>query len=190
MVLFLAKIPLHEQDYYILVGDIGQTGGLTMKRRRGVAFMFLLCLAFTSGQVSFVSSSSLSVGYRSRTRQACGYNAQINVVPSLPTQDDNVQVTASGDWYDTCIPSFQSHLIDNHVIRVDAVVDYPPGTGCADMITPWEFMVDIGKLSPGSYEVDLYITDIFNEIPTTLCATKSFTVFTELSKIYLPVIAK
>lgn len=161
-----------------------------MKRRRGVAFMFLLCLAFTSGQVSFVSSSSLSVGYRSRTRQACGYNAQINVVPSLPTQDDNVQVTASGDWYDTCIPSFQSHLIDNHVIRVDAVVDYPPGTGCADMITPWEFMVDIGKLSPGSYEVDLYITDIFNEIPTTLCATKSFTVFTELSKIYLPVIAK
>jgi hypothetical protein len=165
-------------------------GGLAVKRRRGVTFMFLLCLAFTSGQVSFVSSGSLSVGYHPRTRQACGYNVQINVVPSLPAQDDNVQVTVSGDWYDTCIPSFLSHQIDNNVIRVDAVVDYPPGTGCADMITPWKFMEDIGELSPGSYEVALYITDLFNGVPTTLCATKSFAIFTELSKIYLPMIAK
>jgi len=58
------------------------------------------------------------------------------------------------------------------------------------MITPWEFMVDIGKLPAGSYEVNLYITDVFNGVPTTLCATKSFTVFTEVSRIYLPVIAK
>jgi hypothetical protein len=34
MILFLAKIPLYGQGYYILVGDIGQTGGLTVKRRR------------------------------------------------------------------------------------------------------------------------------------------------------------
>ena len=161
-----------------------------MKRRQVAAFVFLLCLAFTSGQASLDSSGSLPVGHRSKTRQACGYNAQINVVPSLPTQNDNVQVIASGDWYDTCIPSYRSHQIDNSVIRMDAVVDYPPGTGCADMITPWEFMVDVGELSPGSYEVDLYITDLFNQVPTTFCATKSLTVFPELSKIYLPVIAK
>jgi len=110
----------------------------------------------------------------------------------LLTQDDDVQVIASGEWYDTCIPFYQSHQIDNHLIRVDAIVDYPAGTGCADMITPWEFMVDVGKLPPGFYEVNLYITDVFNQvpIPTALCATKRFTVFTELSKTYLPIIAK
>jgi len=106
----------------------------------------------------------------------------------LPTQDDDVQVSAIGDWYDTCIPAFQSHQIDNNVIRVDAIVDYPPGTGCGDMITPWKFMVDVGKLLTGVYEVNLYITDTFNQVPTALCATKSFTVFTEVSRIYLPII--
>ena len=164
---------------------------MTMKCRQAIACVFvILCLAFTSGQVSFVTSGSSSFGYHSRTRQACGPNAQISVVPSLPTQDDNVQVRASGDWYDTCIPFYQSHQIDNHVIRVDAVVDYPPGTGCGDMITPWEFMVDIGKLPTGVYEVNLYITDVFNQVPTALCATKSFAVFPEVSRIYLPMLAK
>jgi hypothetical protein len=37
VILLLAKIPLYGQGYYILVGDIGQTGGWTMKRRRGAA---------------------------------------------------------------------------------------------------------------------------------------------------------
>ena len=190
MILFLAKIPLYGQRYYTLVGDIGQTGGLGVKRRRVIAFVFLLCLAFTSGQVSLVSSGSLPVGYHSKAMQACGPSAQINVVPCLPTQNNNVQVIASGDWYDTCIPSHRSHQIDSDLIRVDTVVDYPAGTGCGDMITPWEFKVDIGKLSPGSYEVDLYITDLFNQVPTALCAIKSLTVLTELNKIYLPVIAE
>ncbi|MFQ5814483.1 MAG: hypothetical protein ACE5I2_14995 [Anaerolineae bacterium] len=150
-------------------------------RKPGILFLFL-----------FVSSGFLSAGYHSKTQQVCGPSARIDIVPTLPTQDDDVQVIASGDWYDTCIPFYQSHLIDNNLIRVDAIVDYPAGTGCADMITPWEFMVDVGKLPAGSYEVNLYITDVFNQvpIPTTLCATKHFTVFPELNKTYLPIIAK
>ncbi len=162
-----------------------------MRSRQAIAFLSVVfCLALTSGQVSYVSSGSLSVGYVSRARQACGPSARINVIPSVPAQDDDVQVSASGDWYDTCIPFYQSHQIDDHVIRVDAIVDYPPHTGCGDMITPWEFMLDIGKLPTGLYVVNLYITDTFNQVPTTLCATKSFTVFTEVSRIYLPAIAE
>ena len=159
-------------------------------RQAGACVRVILCLAFTSGQVSLVSSGGLSAGCHAKTRQACDPDAQVNVVPGLPTQDDDIQVIAAGDWYDTCIPFYQSHQIDDNVIREDAVVDYPPDTGCADMITPWEFMVDIGKLPAGFYEVNLYITDVFNGVPTTLCATKSFAVFTEVSRIYLPIIAK
>lgn len=161
----------------------------TLRKSGKSAILFLFLLG--SGY-SFVSSGFLSDGYHSKTQQACGPSARIDVVPSLPTQDEYVQVIASGDWYDTCIPFYQSHQIDNNLIRVDAIVDYPAGTGCGDMITPWEFMVDIGKLPAGFYEVNLYITDVFNQvpIPTTLCATKCFTVFTELSKTYLPIIAK
>ncbi len=162
------------------------------KSRASVILFVILCMAFASGQVGLVSSGGLSDGHHSQARQTCGPSAQINVVPNLPTQDDHVQVIASGEWYDTCIPFYQSHQIDDHLIRVDAIVDYPPGTGCADMITPWEFMVDIGELTAGSYEVNLYITDVFNQVPTptTLCATKRFTVFPELNRTYLPIIAK
>ena len=161
------------------------------KSRASAILIVILCMAFASGQVSFVSSGFLPDGYHSKALQACGPSARIDVAPSLPTQDECLQVIASGDWYDTCIPFYQSHQIDNNLIRVDAIVDYPAGTGCADMITPWEFTVDIGKLAPGSYEVNLYITDVFNQvpIPTALCATKPFTI-TELNKTYLPIIAK
>jgi hypothetical protein len=162
-------------------------------RKYAILFLFLL----GSGHGLF-SSAFLSDGYRSKIQQACGPSARIDVVPTwkckrrLPTQDEYIQVIASGDWYDTCMPFYQSHQIDNNLIRVDAIVDYPPTTGCGDMITPWEFTVDVGKLPSGFYEVNLYITDVFNQvpIPTALCATKCFTVFTELNKTYLPIIAK
>jgi hypothetical protein len=162
------------------------------KSRASVVLFVILCMACASGQVSLVSSSGLLAGHHSHSRQACGPSVQINVVPNLPTQDDHVHVIASGEWYDTCVPFHQTHQIDNNLIRVDAIVDYPANTGCADMITPWEFMVDIGELPVGSYEINLYITDVFNQvpIPTTLCATKHFTVFPELNKTYLPIIAK
>jgi len=155
-------------------------------RRMGLLIATLVALAGLPG--AGVKTASGQETFPSKTRQACGPSAQINVIPSLPTQDDDVQVSAIGDWYDTCIPAFQSHQIDNNVIRVDAIVDYPPGTGCGDIITPWKFMVDVGKLLTGVYEVNLYITDTFNQVPTALCATKSFTVFTEVSRIYLPII--
>jgi len=58
------------------------------------------------------------------------------------------------------------------------------------MITPWEFMMDIGKLPIGLYEVNLHITDLFNQVPTALCATKSFAVFSEVSRAYLPMVFK
>ena len=156
-------------------------------RKPAILLLFLLGSGY-----GFVSSGFLSDGYRSKTQQACGPSARVDMAPSFPTQDGYVQVIASGDWYDTCIPFYQSHQIDSNLIRVDAIVDYPAGTGCADMITPWEFTVDVGKLPSGFYEVNLYITDVFNQvpIPTALCATKCFTVFTKLNKTYLPIIAK
>ena len=155
----------------------------TLGKSRKSVFLFVFL---------FVSSGFVSDGYHSKTQHGCGPSARIDVVPSLPTQDEYVQVIASGDWYDTCIPFYQSHQIVNHLIRVDAIVDYPAHTGCADMITPWEFTVDVGKLPAGFYEVKLYITDVFNQvpIPTSLCATKHFRIFTELDKTYLPIIAK
>ena len=76
------------------------------------------------------------------------------------------------------------------MIIVDAVIDYP-GIVCLTVILPWGFTVDVGALPGGSYRVDVYITDLmYGFLTSTLCITKSFAVFTEVSKIYLPVVAK
>jgi len=119
----------------------------------------------------------------------CGYNLQVQIAPVLPSPGDMVQVTVSGDWPDSCVPTYQSHVVDNHVIRLDAAVDYPPGTACLTMITPWRFAVNVGPLSAGFHEVDLWITDMLHRVPT-LCATRGFRVAIGRRKMYLPVVAQ
>ena len=164
---------------------------MKMRSRQAIACVsVILCLAFTSGQAGLDSSGSMSPEYDARTNQYCGYYPQINISPVLPTQNDTIQITPSGEWPDSCIPLYQSHQIVNNVIMIDAVIDYP-GIVCLTVILPWGFTVDVGALPGGSYRVDVYITDLMYGFPTsTLCITKSFTVFTEVSKIYLPVVAK
>lgn len=160
---------------------------LGRSRKSALAFLFLLGSAYGLAAPGF-----LFAGHHSDTPLACGISAWVDVVPSPPTLEVSVQVVASGEWYDSCIPFYQSHEIDGNLIRVDAVVDYPPHTGCADVISPWEFTIDMGKLPASSYEANLYITDVFNQVPvpTSLCATRHFRVFTELRKTYLPLIAR
>lgn len=151
-----------------------------MRRQIVVFVLLLVCLIFTSGQNRPAGSSSLPIDCDKGINQACGYNVQITVVPALPTQDDIIQVISSGDWYDSCIPYYYSHQIINNLIRVDAVAYYNPGVWCLQVITPWEFTINIGGLPSGFYQVNLYIGG-------APCATRSFTV---LHRIYLPIITK
>jgi hypothetical protein len=155
--------------------------------KSALAFLFLLGCGY-----GLVAPGLLFAGHHSDIPPVCGIGARVDVAPSLPTLGESVQVVASGEWYDSCIPFYHSHDIDGNLIRVDAIVDYPPHTGCADVISPWDFAIDVGELPVGSYEVNLYITDVFNQVsvPTALCATRRFPLFLQLRRAYLPLIAK
>jgi len=159
---------------FLLLGQI--TVGAALSENVTITDVRSSIASFTASGTATSEGSSLLLEFNEESRQHCCYNFQINIAPVLPTPDDTIQITPSGDWCDMCIPSYQSHQVMGNVIRVDAILDYPPGIACPQVITPWVFTVDVGNLHSGSYRVDVYITNIFHT--TTLCGTKSFAVGT------------
>jgi hypothetical protein len=108
----------------------------------------------------------------------CGGDLQIGISPTFPMQYDAIQVLVAGEWPDSCVPRVESHQWTGHVLRVDAIADYPVDTACALVITPWEITAEAGRLSDGPYSVDAYVKVTRFDV-TTLCATRSFWVFAE-----------
>ena len=102
------------------------------------------------------------------------YGAQVAVDPTSPTTHHDVQVTAYGNWPNTCVPVYQSHEMIGNVIRVNANAN--ESEVCLLIITPWQLAVDLGNLPSGSYEARIYITD-FHTYITDVCATAAFHVF-------------
>jgi len=163
-------------------------GGVPMNTSRIAAFVCLiLLLTSMSGGVQRADLRGLPPAPDTRLPGRCGLHVAIDTTPALPTPDDAIQVVVSGDWSDSCVPSYQSHHVVNNVILVDTAVNYPPGTACLTVITPWRLDVEVGNLPAGSYLVHLYITDLLNQLPTTFCASRSFTVAAKRHKTYLPV---
>lgn len=120
----------------------------------------------------------------------CGWDLQLEVAPNLPTPEDTISVTATGAWSDSCTPGYHSHELVGDVIRLDATVDYPPGTACSTVITPWSLVAHVGTLPAGNYQVDLYITDTLNQLPAALCASRQFAVAQQWARRYLPLVAR
>jgi hypothetical protein len=75
------------------------------------------------------------------------------IVPPNPTSSDVVAITLSGDWPDSCIPNGSAVSVTGNDIYFDVIWDYPPGTACLTVITPWARTESVGPLSPGTYTV-------------------------------------
>jgi hypothetical protein len=170
-----------------VIGCFGFDGtterGTAVKRRLAAVLVALaVCLTLTLRQAVQVDSGSLASRSSGGTPQQCGYDLRIDVIPAVPTEGDAVQITVSGDWLDSCKPEYQTHKVGSGVIETYARC--PTGVGCADVITPWGFTVDVGSLPSGPYEAQLYITNSVSV--TTLCATQSFEV---QYWTYLPLVA-
>jgi hypothetical protein len=156
--------------------------GTALKRRLSAVLVALaVCLTLTFGQAGQVDSGSLASRRNGGTPQQCGYALRLDVVPSFPTEGDAVQITVSGDWPNSCRPEYQTHKVGPGAIGITSVC--PPDAFCADVITPWGFTVDVGSLSSGPYEAQLYITNSISV--TTLCAMQSFEV---QYRMYLPLV--
>ncbi len=76
--------------------------------------------------------------------------AQIEIVPSSPTATDNVSVRISGQWPDACIPRNAQVVIAGNEIRINTS---NPGQVCAQVLTPYNLVVPVGRLDAGDYRV-------------------------------------
>ena len=160
-----------------------------MKERVIISILLpVICLNLVAAQIGLANSTRLPGCQPTST--ACGYSPSIHVTPALPTINHVISITASGMWYDTCIPAYQSHEIISNTIRVNAVVTAFPSLRSA-LVTPWSFTFEVGLLPAGSYQADLYISYVPGQINAlNACASKVFHVFEQVLNNFLPLIAK
>ena len=90
--------------------------------------------------------------------------ANLLLAPHQPRADEPLQVIVHGIWYNACVPACQSHQLDSHVITITIAL---PELPCGQVLTPWNFTVDVGALSTGTYTLT---------VGGAITATTAFTV--------------
>ncbi|MBN1819031.1 MAG: hypothetical protein JW828_16850 [Sedimentisphaerales bacterium] len=78
---------------------------------------------------------------------------EIQIQPEKPTASDEIAITLSGLWMDTCVPNRLTAAVEENTILLQVFLDYPEPVGCGDAITPWELSTSIGPLEAGRYLV-------------------------------------
>jgi len=101
--------------------------------------------------------------------------ADAEIFPKNPTSSDVVVITLSGWWGSSCIPNASDILVMGNDIYFDVIHDYPPGTVCATVISPWERVESVGPLQPGTYTVYARIVG-YPYIPETYTPVTEFIV--------------
>jgi len=97
--------------------------------------------------------------------------AEIEILPSGPTEADDVAVRISGTWPDSCVPMNPQLSISAASIRIDTANF---GEICLDAPTPWSETVSIGRLEAGDYEV--IVANAMIPGPPELLAQSAFAV--------------
>lgn len=108
----------------------------------------------------------------------------ITVQPRMPTKDETIQLTAAFLNGDACIPQYDSHRIETHLIIVETL---QPNAPCAQVPTPWSVDVDLGQLLVGRYTVEVYTTVADTNPPQRrLVGDGTFLVVAQRLEYYFP----
>src|SRR5262249_8997071 len=125
-----------------------------MLSRRGYITVYLLLSAL------LVSLSVKGAGY-SQLLDVFGGNisaatasdlgrADIEILPSTPTTDDNIRIKISGTWPNSCVPVNPQLKIEGSTIRIGTNIG---DLVCLQVLTRWEHIVTVGKLEARTYDV-------------------------------------
>ncbi len=87
------------------------------------------------------------------------------IEPEQPTTADPVTITLAGEWPNSCVPNGSYAAVVGQEVYFDVYADYPPGTMCADMITPWGRSETVGPLAAGTYTVIATLYDALSAWP-------------------------
>jgi hypothetical protein len=151
-----------------------------------------LVLASDGSQVkatSLSSTDSMPRPFKHPLEQYTSYSSHITIDPSAPTPDDVIRITVGGEWFNVCVPRYQSHQVNDNTIRIEAVASFI--CMAIEGSTSWSFAVEVGPLPIGLYTVELYLYLLGLPGPLIrpiLYNSTSFMVATE--RLYLPVILR
>jgi hypothetical protein len=110
------------------------------------------------------NNTAYKQGYMLTVTNGSGLSRNIDITPKKPTSCDVVVITVSGVDGNSCIPTGSATSIVGNVIYFDLIYNYPPGTPCAMVLTPFEQTQTIGQLPPNDYSVRVRIapsTDVY-----------------------------
>ncbi|MBN1362086.1 MAG: hypothetical protein JW993_15940 [Sedimentisphaerales bacterium] len=86
----------------------------------------------------------------------------LRVAPENPTSSDELSLTLSGEWPDSCAPEgFELRILSGDSIWVDLLLPGWNATGncddlvCLQVVTPWALTQDAEPIAPGDYDVFL-----------------------------------
>ena len=101
--------------------------------------------------------------------------SSLSVHPPEPTTTDRIQVVASGDWTDGCVPEWSATEVADGEVSIST---FTPGEACVQQITPYNVATTIGPLPAGDYDLTILVADALglpaDEIP--ILGTRSFSV--------------
>jgi len=140
--------------------------------------LFFVLMALLSPQWLAVTpaasaSASLSNQLSARPHAMQSANTQITIDPANPSENEAIAITVSGMWHNGCVPTYQFHHVEENTIYLQAVL--PPSDAiCLDVLTAWDFTVEIGLLPTGDYIVPFTI--VMNDGTPISETTARFTV--------------
>ena len=73
--------------------------------------------------------------------------------PPCPATDDQVTITISGQWHDSCVPDDSQVTVIGNDIYFDAFHHTWLDMGCYLAFTDWSLTESVGPLSPGNYTI-------------------------------------
>lgn len=154
----------------------------------GIMTGLVVALAFTESQVEAAPNnlgSNLPIK-KVLPLESIYYAGNLRVDPPMPTPNDVIRITASGESPNGCVPHYQSHRVEGNRIRIDATGNLYGVCVALWMPVTWSFGIEVGPLPVGFYTIELYILDpIIGPVRYT---TTSFLVTTE--RLYLPIIRR
>lgn len=83
----------------------------------------------------------------------------ITIEPSDPREGDEIRITISGDWRNACPSVSHSYIIPGNTISFQVTLESKSDI-CAPVVTHWSFTKSVGKLSAGTYRIEVEATDI------------------------------
>src|SRR5262249_47023695 len=85
--------------------------------------------------------------------------ADIEILPSTPTIDDNIRIKISGTWPNSCVPVNPQLKIEGSTIQIGTNIgDFI----CLQVLTRWEHIITVGKLEARTYEVKVTANQLGN----------------------------